>query len=223
MASRHQDGVSVSLGSNMFLAASSAGFVASAGLIVAIGSQNAFVLRQGLQRRHVGLVVAICMLGDTSLILAGVGGVGLIVREWPVLLQAMRLGGAAFLGLYGLMAARRAWQGAGTLAPKIEGPGDTRRVILACLAFTFLNPHVYLDTMVLLGSLSTRYPGSLRWGFAIGACCASVLWFTALGYGARLLLPVFRSPRAWRVLDAGIAVFMLVLALLLLLVPLEQA
>jgi L-lysine exporter family protein LysE/ArgO len=200
----------------MFFAAASAGFAAGAGLIVAIGSQNAFVLRQGLQRRHVCLVVAICALGDISLILAGAGGVGLVVQEWPVLLQVLRVGGAAFLAAYGLMAARRAWHGTGALAPASGQMANPRGVMLACLAFTFLNPHVYLDTMVLLGSLSTQYGAQMRWAFALGACCASVLWFTALGYGARLLLPVFRDPRAWRVLDACIAAFMLALALLLL-------
>lgn len=203
----------------MFLAATSAGFAAGAGLIIAIGAQNAFVLRQGLQRRHIGLVVATCMLGDIVLIVCGVAGIGVLVRQWPELLQALRFGGAAFLGVYGLMAACRAWRGAETLAPLAGGEADRRRVLLACLAFTFLNPHVYLDTMVLLGSLSTRYPGMAHWAFALGACGASVLWFSTLGYGARLLLPVFRDRRAWRVLDALMAAFMLTLCLLLLLRP----
>lgn len=202
---------------SVFLAASSAGFVAGAGLIFAIGSQNAFVLRQGLLRRHVGRVVAVCTLGDITLILASVGGVGVVIHEWPGLLQVLRLGGAAFLAAYGLLAARRAWQGSSELTPTAEDAATPRRVLLACLAFTFLNPHVYIDTMVLLGGLSTRYAGEMRWAFALGACCASVLWFAALGYGARLLLPVFRNPLAWRVLDGIIAVFMLVLAVLLLL------
>lgn len=205
----------------MFLAAASAGFVAGAGLIIAIGAQNAFVLRQGLQRRHVGLVVAVCLLGDIALIVAGVAGIGALVNEWPALLQALRFGGAAFLGLYGLMAAQRAWRGRSALAPTGADASDWCRALLACLAFTFLNPHVYLDTMVLLGSLSTRYPDAARWAFAAGACTASLLWFTSLGYGARLLLPVFRSPRAWRVLDALMAAFMLVLCLLLLLRPIR--
>ncbi|MFT4246695.1 MAG: LysE/ArgO family amino acid transporter [Pseudomonas sp.] len=203
----------------MLLVAAVAGFTAGAGLIVAIGAQNAFVLRQGLQRRHVGLVVATCMLGDLVLIVCGVAGIGALVRQWPGLLQALRLGGAAFLGVYAVMAACRAWRGGETLAPLAGGEGDRRRVLLACLAFTLLNPHVYLDTMVLLGSLSTRYPGTARWAFALGACAASALWFCALGYGARLLLPVFRDRRAWRVLDALMAVFMLTLCLLLLLRP----
>ncbi|WP_369979980.1 LysE/ArgO family amino acid transporter [Xanthomonas bundabergensis] len=204
----------------MLLEATLAGFIASAGLIIAIGAQNAFVLRQGLKRQHVALVVAVCAFGDIALIVLGVAGIGALVQQWPGLLQVLRYAGAAFLGVYGLMAARRAWRGAGALQAQGEQPASWRRVLLTCLAFTFLNPHVYLDTMVLLGSLSTRYPGTLRWAFAFGACLASVVWFCGLGYGARLLQPVFRNPRAWRVLDACIAVFMLALCLLLLLRPL---
>lgn len=191
-----------------------------AGLIIAIGAQNAFVLRQGLQRSHVGLVVAVCIVGDVALIFCGVAGVGALVRQWPALLQGLRFGGAAFLACYGAMAAQRAWRGQHTLTPTQGNTGDRRRALLACLAFTFLNPHVYLDTMVLLGGLSTRYPGMVRWAFGLGACIASVTWFTTLGYGARLLLPVFRDTRAWRALDALIAVFMLALCALLLLHPL---
>ncbi len=201
----------------MSFAAASAGFAASAGLIIAIGAQNAFVLRQGLQRSHVTLIVAVCMLGDILLILCGVVGIGALVLEWPALLQALRYGGAAFLAAYGLAAALRAWRGSGGLNPAVQAAATWRRVLLSALAFTFLNPHVYLDTMVLLGSLSTQYPPATRWAFAIGACSASVVWFSALGYGARLLLPVFRRPLAWRVLDAFIAVFMLSICLLLLL------
>lgn len=205
----------------MHLAAALAGFLAGAGLIIAIGSQNAFVLRQGLLRQHVGLVVATCAFGDIALIVAGAAGIGALVREWPALLQALRFGGAAFLAAYGLMAARRAWHGSSGLAPDTEVATSWRRVLLACLAFTFLNPHVYLDTMILLGSLSTQYPGLMQWAFAAGACLASVAWFTTLGYGSRLLLPVFRSPRAWRLLDGFVAIFMLALALLLVLRPLD--
>lgn len=204
----------------MLLAAASAGFVASAGLIIAIGSQNAFVLRQGLLRRNVGLVVATCAIGDIALIVSGVAGIGALVRAWPALLDALRFGGAAFLAVYGLMAVRRAWRGSETLTPGSARQASWRRVLLACLAFTFLNPHVYLDTMILLGSLSTRYPGAAQWSFAAGACLASMVWFSTLGYGARLLLPFFRDPRAWRMLDVAMAVFMLSLCLLLLLRPL---
>jgi len=205
----------------MPLAAAAAGFAASAGLIIAIGAQNAFVLRQGLLSRHVGLVVSICMFGDIALILCGVAGIGAIVQAWPGLLQVLRFGGAAFLGTYGFMAARRAWRGASALMPATAAEAHWRNVLLACLAFTFFNPHVYLDTMVLLGSLSTRYSGAARWAFAAGACSASTLWFSTLGYGARLLQPVFRDARAWRVLDALMGAFMLLLSGLLLLRPIE--
>lgn len=205
----------------MFLVTASTGFVAGAGLIIAIGAQNAFVLRQGLQRSHVGLVVTTCALGDIALVLCGVAGVGALVQTWPSLLQAFRLGGAVFLVTYGLMAARRAWQGSSALVSRPAKDIGWRRVFLACLAFTFLNPHVYLDTLVLLGGLSMRHTGSARWAFAGGACLASIVWFSALGYGARLLRPVFRDPRAWRVLDTAMAGFMLTLCLLLLLQPLD--
>lgn len=205
----------------MYIAAAAAGFFASAGLIIAIGAQNAFVLRQGLKRQHVGLVVGICAFSDILLILAGVAGIGALAQAWPGLMEVMRFGGAAFLGVYGLMAAQRAWRGAGSMAATTVGQESWRRVALTCLAFTFLNPHVYLDTMVLLGSISTRYSGLLRWVFAFGACLASIVWFSMLGNGARLLQPVFRNPRAWRLLDASVAVFMLLLCLLLLLRPLS--
>ncbi|SFW23252.1 LysE/ArgO family amino acid transporter [Luteibacter sp. UNCMF366Tsu5.1] len=205
----------------MYVAAALAGFTAGAGLIVAIGSQNAFVLRQGLLRQHVGLVVATCALGDILLITCGVAGVGALVRQWPVLLDALRYGGAVFLTAYGAMAARRAWCGVGGLDPGDEGGQSVWLALLTCLAFTFLNPHVYLDTMILLGSLSTRYVGGVQWAFAAGACMASVIWFSVLGYGSRLLLPIFKMPAAWRALDTFVAVFMLSLAVLLLLHPIR--
>ncbi|WP_114240463.1 LysE/ArgO family amino acid transporter [Dyella sp. C9] len=204
----------------MFPSAYLAGLVAGAGLIIAIGAQNAFVLRQGLQRRHVGAVVTVCILADISLILLGVGGMGLAVKEHPSLLKWLRFAGAAFLAAYAVLALKRAWQGESGLQPADDGAGASRgRAVLACLGFTLLNPHVYLDTVVLLGSLSTHYEGAGRWAFAAGSSTASVLWFVSLGYGARLLLPVFRSPLAWRVFDVAVAIFMLVLAVLLLLQP----
>lgn len=205
----------------MFLSAAVAGFMTGAGLIIAIGAQNAFVLRQGLQRSHVGLVVAVCALSDIALILLGVAGIGALVLQWPQLLQVLRFGGAAFLAWYGLLAAQRAWRGAGALTADQGNEKNRRHVLLACLAFTFLNPHVYLDTMVLVGSLSTRYPGMVQWAFGLGACTASVAWFASLGFGARLLQPVFRKPNAWRMLDGCIAVFILTLCGLLLLNPLH--
>lgn len=205
----------------MLFSAATAGFITGAGLIIAIGAQNAFVLRQGLQRSHVALVVAVCALSDIALILLGVGGIGALVLQWPQLLQLLRFGGAAFLAWYGFLAAQRAWRGSSGLAVEQGQPVSARQVLLTCLAFTFLNPHVYLDTMVLVGSLSTRYSGMAQWAFGLGACTASVIWFSALGFGARLLQPVFRQPVAWRVLDGGIALFMLTLCILLLLHPMH--
>lgn len=190
-----------------------AGMGAGASLIVAIGAQNVFVLKQGLQRRHVGMVVMLCILADAALILLGVAGMGLLVQQRVGLMQAVRYAGAAFLLGYGLLAAWRAWHDESGLQPAGEAVLDRRRVALACLGFTLLNPHVYLDTVVLLGSLSTHYPGVERWSFAGGAASASLLWFCALGYGARWLLPFFRSPRAWRVLDLLVALLMFALVI----------
>lgn len=189
------------------------GFTTGAGLIIAIGSQNAFVLRQGLLRHHIGAVVAITSLSDILLISLGVAGIGFLVEQWPSLILYLQWGGAAFLAYYGLLAAHRAWSGSEALHAAQNGSHiSLTKVVLTCLALTFLNPHVYLDTMVLLGSLSTRYPGFGQVAFAIGACCASVAWFCSLGFGARLLRPVFNRPLAWRILDAVIAVFMLTLS-----------
>lgn len=202
------------------LTASLTGFFTGAGLIIAIGAQNAFVLRQGLQRQHVGLVVAVCALSDISLILLGVAGMGALVLHWPQLLDWLRWGGALFLASYGLQAALRAWQGSNSLNSQQSSSYSWQKALLTCLAFTWLNPHVYLDTMVLIGSLSAAYPGTGRWAFALGACAASLVWFSGLGYGARLLQPLFAKPLAWRILDAGIALGMLTLAALLLLKPL---
>lgn len=193
------------------------GFTTGAGLIIAIGSQNAFVLRQGLLRQHIGIIVAITSLSDILLISCGVAGIGLLIETWPALIQYLQWGGAAFLAFYGLQAAHRAWSGAGALHATQNGAkASLTKVVLTCLAFTFLNPHVYLDTMVLLGSLSTHYLGFGQIAFAIGASCASVVWFCSLGYGARLLRPVFNQPLAWRILDALIAVFMLTLSVFML-------
>jgi len=205
----------------MELTAYLAGLAAGAGLIIATGAQNAFVLRQGLQRQYIGSVVAVCILADASLILLGVAGMGLAVQQHPGLLQWLRFAGAAFLAAYGFLALRRAWQGESGLQPQGNGVMSRGRVVLACLAFTLLNPHVYLDTVVLLGSLSTHYQGNARWMFAAGASTASVVWFLSLGYGARLLLPVFRSPLAWRVFDVAVAAFMLTLAAVLLCQPVK--
>lgn len=198
------------------------GFAAGAGLIVAIGAQNAFVLRQGLKREHVGIVVAACIFGDVLCITLGVAGMGALVKSHPLALEVMRWGGAAFLFAYGCMAAKRAFAGGAsmTAARPDAAPPSAGKVLAACLAFTFLNPHVYLDTVVLLGSISTQFEGGAQWLFALGAYSASTIWFLGLGYGARLLLPLFQSPRAWQALDALVALFMLSLAAGLALHPL---
>lgn len=204
----------------MYLSAIPAGFMTGLGLIMAIGAQNAFALRQGLQQRYVALVVILFSLSDIVLIMAGVAGTGKLVQTWPEVLQVLRFGGAAFLAAYGLMAARRAFKGKDVLRPADEAASGWKKVLLTGLAFTFLNPHVYLDTMILVGSLSARYPGAGKWLFGLGACMGSVVWFTSLTCGARLLQPVFRRPRAWQILDAFISLFMLTLSALLLFRPL---
>jgi L-lysine exporter family protein LysE/ArgO len=193
-----------------------AGLGTGLSLIIAIGAQNAFVLRQGLRRDHVVLVVAVCAVSDLVLILLGVAGVGALVERAPLALTVVRWGGAAFLVVYGLLAARRALRGGSLDADPAGRPLSWRAALATCLAFTWLNPHVYLDTVLLVGSVASTYGPEGRWWFGAGAGAGSVLWFSALGAGARLLTPVFRRRSAWRVLDAVIAVVMLGLAVLLL-------
>jgi L-lysine exporter family protein LysE/ArgO len=180
-------------------------------LIVAIGAQNAFVLRQGLRLEHVGVVVALCAASDAVLIAAGVGGAGALVTREPAVLRVVGVAGAAFLLAYGLLAARRALRPAALVTDGGGGRTALAATVVTCLALTWLNPHVYLDTVVLLGSTASTY-GAHRWAFAAGAGLGSIVWFAALGFGARLLRPVFARPAAWRVLDGGIAVVMGVLA-----------
>ncbi|MFS0718537.1 LysE/ArgO family amino acid transporter [Arthrobacter sp. 1P04PC] len=192
------------------------GLSAGLSLIVAIGAQNVFVLRQGIQRSHVGLVVAVCAASDLVLILAGVAGIGVLLDRAPAAITVIRWAGAAFLLAYGAMAARRAFRG--ERMEISDGAQPRRRVAIlgACLAFTWLNPHVYLDTVLLLGSLAAAQGDPGRWWFGAGAGLGSILWFTALGVGARYLAPLFRRRGAWRVLDAGVAVVMVALAVALL-------
>jgi L-lysine exporter family protein LysE/ArgO len=180
-------------------------------LIVAIGAQNAFVLRQGLRGERVGAVVLVCVVSDVALIGAGVAGAGAVVEGRPVLLDVVRVAGAAFLTAYGLVAARRAWRPQALAPQEGAAPASLAATLTTALALTWLNPHVYLDTVVLLGSIAQSHPGR-QWWFAAGAALGSVAWFTALGYGARFLRPLFARPAAWRVLDAVIAVVMLGLA-----------
>ena len=192
------------------------GFATGMALIVAIGSQNAYVLRQGILRQHVLPIVLFCALSDALLILAGIGGAGLLVRDNPTLMSVTRYGGAIFLAVYGVLAARRAWQGKHMLLN--HGDGVTLAAALAaCFAFTFLNPHVYLDTVVLLGAIANQRPDPGRWVFGAGAVSASLSWFAALGFGAQFLAPLFATVLAWRVLDALIALTMWTLSAMLLL------
>lgn len=191
------------------------GLALSLGLIVAIGAQNAFVLRQGLRREHVGSVVLFCAAADAVLIAAGVLGMAQALGERPGLARALALAGAAFLALYGWQALRRAMQ-PHSLRAADGGAGLSRGAALAqAVAFTLLNPHVYLDTVLLVGSIGAQQPGALRGWFVAGASTASALWFTGLGFGARWLAPWFARPRAWQVLDGLIGLTMGVLAVLL--------
>jgi len=192
------------------------GFTLGLGLIVAIGAQNAFVLRQGLKREHVFWVCLVCALSDALLIAAGVAGFGFIVQQVPWLIEAMRYGGAAFLVAYGIRSVLAAFRSTQTLEAAASSAGSLRKAILTVLAFTWLNPHVYLDTVVLLGSISTQF-GDARPVFAAGAMTASFAFFFSLGYGARLLRPLFASVTAWRILDGVTAMVMFAIAAKLLL------
>ncbi len=187
------------------------GLVLVAGLIVAIGAQNAFVLRQGLLRQHVGLVVLFCALVDTLLMALGIWGLGHIDARLPGLTAWLRWAGMAFLLLYGLKALMRARRPGGLQAGP-GGPGSAGRVLAQAAAFTLLNPHVYLDTVLLVGAIGTAHAPAQRAPFFLGAISCSLLWFTGLGYGARLLAPLFARPLAWRVLDLLLGLMMLALA-----------
>jgi len=182
------------------------GFVASFTLIAAIGAQNAFVLRQGIRREHVLPVVALCTVSDLVLIAAGIAGVGALINAHPGAVTVAKFGGALFLFGYGALAARRAFRPS-SLTPSEAAPARLLDVLLTAAALTFLNPHVYLDTVVLLGALANEHRDG-RWLFGVGAVTASAVWFVSLGLGARKLSGLFASPLTWRVLDAAIAVMM---------------
>ncbi|GJG94218.1 LysE/ArgO family amino acid transporter [Cupriavidus pauculus] len=191
------------------------GLVLSLGLIVAIGAQNAFVLRQGLRRQHVGSVVLLCALADALLIAAGVMGMARALGDRPALAAALALAGAVFLACYGWRAWRRAGEQHALRATEDRAAATRGAVLAQALAFTLLNPHVYLDTVLLVGSIGAQQPASMRSWFVAGASCGSLLWFGALGFGARWLAPWFASPRAWQVLDRLVGATMLVLSALL--------
>lgn len=192
------------------------GFFLSLSLIVAIGAQNAFVLRQGIRRAHLGPVVATCILSEALLISAGVFGFGALVEAMPSFEQVARWGGAAFLLAYGAFSLKNAFTGNEALHASGPAQQSRKQAVLTCLALTFLNPHVYLDTVVLLGAVATNY-GENRWWFAAGALSASTVFFLSLGYGAARLQPLFVRPTAWRVLDAAVACLMWSIALALIL------
>ncbi|WP_371776638.1 LysE/ArgO family amino acid transporter [Streptomyces sp. NBC_01438] len=194
-----------------------AGFSTGLSLIVAIGAQNAFVLRQGVRRQAVLAVVGICAASDAALIALGVAGLGTVVAAWPSVLTAVGLAGGGYLLCYGALAARRALHPASGQALTTEGAstGSIRTAVLTCLALTWLNPHVYLDTVLLLGSVAAER-GSLRWVFGFGAILASLVWFAGLAYGARLLSGILNRPAAWRILDALVALTMLTMGAMLL-------
>jgi len=183
------------------------GFIASLTLIAAIGAQNAFVLRQGIRREHVLPVVALCTVSDVVLISAGIAGVGALINAHPSALNIAKFGGALFLVGYGLLAARRAWRPS-SLTPSEAAPTRLIEALLTCAALTFLNPHVYLDTVVLLGALANEHRDE-RWLFGVGAVAASAVWFVGLGLGARQLAGLFARPLTWRILDGLIAVMMI--------------
>jgi L-lysine exporter family protein LysE/ArgO len=206
---------------NTLFAAFLQGWLMTAGLIVAIGAQNVLVLRQGLARRHVGPVVALCSLSDGLLICLGVFGLGQLVQSAPALLEVFRHGGAAFLVAYGVRSAVKAWRGPDE-ALAAGGQGGTLAATLGTtLALTYLNPHVYLDTVVLLGSVGAQH-GPVRGVFAAGASLASLMWFTTLGYGASVASRWLRRPAVWRAIDASVALVMWAVAMQLLLKPLAN-
>jgi L-lysine exporter family protein LysE/ArgO len=199
--------------STELLAPAVLGFGTGLALIVAIGSQNAFVLRQGIRGEHVAAVVLICSVSDAILIAAGIAGVGALLQANPIVVDVVRFAGAAFLLAYGVMAARRALHpGALTAAGRQPAVG-LGAALSTVLALTWLNPHVYLDTVLLLGSVANQQAHDLRWWFGAGAIAASVAWFSALGFGARALRPFFAKPASWRILDGLVAAVMLTLGI----------
>jgi L-lysine exporter family protein LysE/ArgO len=196
----------------MPISAFTTGFALGATLIIAIGAQNAFVLRQGLRREHVLIIVAFCALADLLLISAGVAGVAQVLGEAPHLTLALTAAGTVFLAWYGIRALARARRANSMNVAEGTGRISLRNAVAQAAGFTFLNPHVYLDTVLLMGSIGARQPADLRLWFVGGAAAASGAWFTTLGFGARLLRPLFRTPRAWRVLDTLVGLTMLALA-----------
>lgn len=200
----------------MFVSVFSQGLAVSLGLIVAIGSQNAFVLRQGLRKEHIGSVVIFCIVAEVILITAGVMGMAQALGANPTLAMALTATGVVFLVMYGWQALRRAQSSSQLQADSQGGQVSQKAVLAQAAAFTLLNPHVYLDTILLVGGIGAQHPAPLRWFFVMGATSASALWFGLLGFGARKLAPWFAKPRAWQILDISIGIVMWVLAAILL-------
>jgi L-lysine exporter family protein LysE/ArgO len=191
------------------------GFALSATLIIAIGAQNAFVLRQGIRKEHVAPIVAFCAIADLLLIGVGVAGLAGILGDTPTLVALLTIAGSAFLLWYGIRALQRALLPQSLRAAAGNEPLSLGNAMAQAAGFTLLNPHVYLDTVLLMGSIGTRQPPDMRIWFVGGAACASGVWFTTLGFGARLLAPIFAKPRAWQVLDTLVGLTMLFLAVVL--------
>jgi L-lysine exporter family protein LysE/ArgO len=191
------------------------GFALSATLIIAIGAQNAFVLRQGIRKEHVAPIVVFCALADLLLIAAGVAGLASVLGNSQTFVALLTIAGSVFLFWYGVRALRRAFQTQSLHAAGGSEPVSLGHAMAQAAGFTLLNPHVYLDTVLLMGSIGTRQPPDMRIWFIGGAACASGVWFTTLGFGARLLAPVFARPRAWQVLDTLVGLTMLALAVVL--------
>jgi L-lysine exporter family protein LysE/ArgO len=190
------------------------GLVTGLSLIVAIGAQNAFVLRQGLLHAHVGVVVAICAVSDLVLILAGVAGIGTLVEQAPTALTVVRWLGVGFLAWYGVSSLRRAMR-PDALRASDRGAATRRTAVVTALALTWLNPHVYLDTVLMLGSIANQHGTGGRWWFGAGAALGSLVWFAGLGWGARRASGLLASARAWRALDVVIGLTMLGIAVML--------
>ncbi|GAB3748959.1 L-lysine exporter [Yimella radicis] len=188
------------------------GALTGLGLIVAIGAQNAYVLRQGIHRQHVAIVVAICALSDALLIILGVAGVGALIADHPTALNIMKWLGAAYLVWFAITSFRSALK---PQALELSGPVKRSGVIATTLALTYLNPHVYLDTVLMLGNIANQHGADGRWWFAAGAVTGSIVWFSALGFGARAVAPWMSKPSVWRVLDVTIGCMMLLIAVLL--------
>jgi L-lysine exporter family protein LysE/ArgO len=199
----------------MFGSAFTTGFALSATLIIAIGAQNAFVLRQGIRKEHVAPIVAFGAIADLVLIGVGVAGLAGILGDSPTLVALLTIAGSGFLVWYGVRALRRALLPQSLRAATGNEPLSLANAMAQAAGFTLLNPHVYLDTVLLMGSIGTRQPPDMRIWFVGGAACASGVWFTTLGFGARLLAPTFARPRAWQVLDTLVGLTMLVLAVVL--------